>query len=591
MAGEAPKTAAEWLGEVRALEGRGELILAYDTAMRALAEFPDDLWLRHRAVLLLAKSGATRRAKHEFAALKLAGREETDIAALEARIAKDEALQAAPEARQPLFSHAADLYERPYRAGGGYYPGVNVATLRLLAGERDRAERVAREVLPLCDGASDDPYYIAVSRAEALLVLGDDAGARRALGEAAGLGTDLAARATTRRQLRLVCEARGLDEAVLAPLEPPTVIHYTGHMIAAPGAAGRFTADREGEVAAAIAAILARQRVGFGYGALASGSDILVAEALLALGAELHVVLPFERREFIKESVAPAGARWVERFEACWTRAASVTFATDDEYLRHDRVFTYGSYVAMGLAVLRARFIDAKVRQLAVWDGSPAAGLAGTGIDVELWRSQGRETDIVPVGGKPAGKPAAPPAKNDGRELRTMLFGDVKGFSKLREAEIPRFVDHVLGALGRVLARYEDRLLYANTWGDGLFLVFDDPIAAAECALDVQDAMYAIDLTVANLPETLALRLGGHFGPVFEAEDPVQHVRNFFGAHVSRTARIEPVTPPSEVYVTEAFAARLAIKPGAFLCDYVGIVPAAKGYGTMRMYHLHRGSR
>jgi hypothetical protein len=51
------------------------------------------------------------------------------------------------------------------------------------------------------------------------------------------------------------------------------------------------------------------------------------------------------------------------------------------------------------------------------------------------------------------------------------------------------------------------------------------------------------------------------------------------------------VTPPAEVYVTEAYAARLAMKPGAFRCDYVGIVPAAKGYGTMRMYHLHRGGR
>mgnify|MGYP006196110169 CR=1 FL=1 len=56
-----------------------------------------------------------------------------------------------------------------------------------------------------------------------------------------------------------------------------------------------------------------------------------------------------------------------------------------------------------------------------------------------------------------------------------------------------------------------------------------------------------------------ALRLGGHFGPVFEATDPVLGLINCFGAHVSRTARIEPVVPPGEVYVSEAFAARLAL--------------------------------
>jgi hypothetical protein len=41
-------------------------------------------------------------------------------------------------------------------------------------------------------------------------------------------------------------------------------------------------------------------------------------------------------------------------------------------------------------------------------------------------------------------------------------------------------------------------------------------------------------------------------------------------------------------YVTEHFAAWLALEPGgAFACGYVGQVPAAKDYGTLRMYHLH----
>jgi hypothetical protein len=41
--------------------------------------------------------------------------------------------------------------------------------------------------------------------------------------------------------------------------------------------------------------------------------------------------------------------------------------------------------------------------------------------------------------------------------------------------------------------------------------------------------------------------------------------------------------------VTEAFAAALAIEAGsAFDCEYAGQVPAAKQYGTMRMYVLRR---
>jgi len=585
--------AADWLARVRQLEGRGELLLAYDTALQGLDAHPGDLWLAHRAVLNLAKSGATARAESEFARLSLNQSQEPDVAALGARIAKDRGLAANGAERARLLARAADQYETIYRRSGGYYPGINVATLRLLAGQTQPAEQIAREVLALCQaagGSAEDDYYRTASAAEAALVLGDPRTAQQALQRAAGFGADLAARTATRRQLRLICAARALSEDVLAPLAPPEVIHYTGHMIAPPGGSGRFKAEQEAEVASAIDAKLEQHGVGFGYGALACGADILFAEALLAKGAELHVVLPFSRDEFVRVSVAPGGAGWVERFDACVERARSITYATEDSYLGHDWIFSYGSFVAMGLAVLRARFLDGPVRQIAVWDGEATSGVAGTAFDVRTWRSLNRPADIILC--------AAPPAQRGQRqqgvaaarvqgELKTMLFGDVKGFSKLSEAQIPAFVTHVLGALGRVLEEYGAQVLYRNTWGDGLFLVLGDAAIGARCALGLQAALEALDLRAFGLPDTLALRLGGHFGPVFETTDPVQRVTNYFGAHVSRTARIEPVTPPGEVYVTEQFAARLALEPDGFACDYVGQVPAAKGYGTMRMYHLH----
>jgi class 3 adenylate cyclase len=61
------------------------------------------------------------------------------------------------------------------------------------------------------------------------------------------------------------------------------------------------------------------------------------------------------------------------------------------------------------------------------------------------------------------------------------------------------------------------------------------------------------------------------------------------GSHVSRTARIEPVTPPGAVFVTEPFAAALVLEDSRFACDYVGHVPAAKDFGRLRMYRLGRG--
>jgi class 3 adenylate cyclase len=578
------KSAEAWLEEVRGRERNGEFLLAYDTAMRALETHKDDVWLKHRAVLQLAKSGATRRARLEFDRLGLADRREGDIEALGARIAKDEALaEREPMRRRDLLHQAAELYEATWKRDGTYYHGVNAATLRLFGEELDLARKIAAKVLPRCVDPTE-PYYAAASRAEAALVMGDEALAGDALREAARYGSDLAAQATTRRQLRLICHALGLSERVLEAIAPPGVVHYTGHRIGS-----RFPAQREDEVARAIAASLDRNRVAFGFGSLASGGDILVAEALLARGAELNVVLPFAAGEFKSISVTDADVGWAERFDACIARARTVTYATDDAYLGHDRLFAYASYVAMGLAVLRARNIDAAPRQLAIWDGHESDGPAGTGADVALWRAQGRELDIVECGhGSPP--PAARRPAGGERELRAMLFGDVKGFSKLTEAQLPAFVTIVLGAMGDVVDRFGDVVLYRNTWGDGIFLVFADPVAAADCALELQRTMGSLALAGAGLPNTLALRLGGHFGPVFTATDPVQKVANFFGAHVSRTARIEPITPPGEVFVTEAFAARLALERDAFACDYVGVVPAAKDYGVLRMYHLRRGS-
>ena len=63
------------------------------------------------------------------------------------------------------------------------------------------------------------------------------------------------------------------------------------------------------------------------------------------------------------------------------------------------------------------------------------------------------------------------------------------------------------------------------------------------------------------------------------------------GTHVTRTARVEPVTPPGAVYVTDAFAAALVLAGrDEYACDYVGHMPAAKDYGRLRMYRLRRRS-
>jgi class 3 adenylate cyclase len=244
----------------------------------------------------------------------------------------------------------------------------------------------------------------------------------------------------------------------------------------------------------------------------------------------------------------------------------------------------------MGLAVLRAQFVDGEARQLVVCE-TPGDSRE-LSFDLSTWSASGRPSDRIETGTRSLYLrpiPAAPAARQRSRRLVSMLFGDVKGFSKLRESQIPIFMEEVMARLGAVLDDHRQRILHRNTWGDGLYVVVPDVDTAAAIATELQARLDDLDRAACGLPSDLALRLGVHSGPVFEMEDPVLHAPSFIGSHVSRTARIEPVTPPGQVYVSEPFAARIALEPKlGFACEYVGRVPAAKDYGTMRMYLLKR---
>ena len=590
-------TAAEWLEAAKEAERRGELLLAVDLAERGLAEHPGDLWLAHRAVLAMARSGSTGEAVQRLGEYGLDDVEdEEDIAALGARLAKDLALASEGSLRVRRAEGAAQAYLAIFSRTGGYYPAINAATLSLIAGDQERAYALAREVLELTAEGGRGSYYPLASEAEAHLVLGNEPAAAEALRRAAAEANgDFGALATTRRQLRTICAVVGADQGFLSVLAGPTVAHFCGHRIAPADSEGRFGAEAEDQAAQMIAAELAGHEVGYAYGSLASGGDLLWAEALLARGCELHVILPFDFDEFVRHSVAPSGAGWVERFHRCAEAAREIRFATSDAYLDDDVLYRYGTELAMGLALLRASYLDAEVRQFALWDGGPAHGEAGTAIDVTRWKRTGRASTII---APPADRPTSTSRRgssNEGSEsanqrvVRAMIFADVKGFSKLTDEELPRFSERVLGAFAVTLDRYSASIQHQNTGGEALYVVLADAAEAAACALALQAAMGEIDLKAERLPAHLALRLGAHLGPVFPTWDPVLDARAFMGSHVSRTARIEPVTPPGAVYVTEQFAAALALDAREeFGCDYVGHMPAAKDFGRLRMYRLDR---
>lgn len=168
-----------------------------------------------------------------------------------------------------------------------------------------------------------------------------------------------------------------------------------------------------------------------------------------------------------------------------------------------------------------------------------------------------------------------------------MLFADAVNFSKLTEPQIPRFLHHFLGAIGSLMSTSRHAPLIKNTWGDGLYFVFAEVRDAGLFALELCELMVRTDWSKKGLPKAINLRIALHAGPVYSCVDPVTGQQSYTGTHVSRAARIEPITPPGQVYSSQAFAA-LAAAQGVkeFTCDYVGQTPLAKGYGTFATYHV-----
>ena len=98
------------LDQARLLEKGGDLLQAYDILVEGLASWPDDVDLKHRAVLMLARAGATDHARREFKRLGLEGVEDhEDILALGGRLLKDMSLRAKGDGRRVLAEDSATM--------------------------------------------------------------------------------------------------------------------------------------------------------------------------------------------------------------------------------------------------------------------------------------------------------------------------------------------------------------------------------------------------------------------------------------------------------------------------------------------------
>jgi class 3 adenylate cyclase len=171
--------------------------------------------------------------------------------------------------------------------------------------------------------------------------------------------------------------------------------------------------------------------------------------------------------------------------------------------------------------------------------------------------------------------------------IKALLFADAVGYSQLSEDQIPLYVDSFLGAVAQLNRRTRHRFEHVETAGDGLYMVFDTAADAARYSLELNELVTGTDWTARGLPDGFNLRIALHCGPVYCGQDPITGLPLVTGPHTSRAARIEPITPPGQVYASSAFAAVAAVSgTGGVDMRYVGNIPLAKRAGSLTLYHL-----
>jgi hypothetical protein len=334
-------------------------------------------------IAALVRAGAGERAWDLFSKAGWAAQDNDPAAlSLKGRLLKDRARRTQGVERAELFAAAATAYAAAHQLAPAPYRAINVATARLLAGDPQASADGARKVLALLDGSddlADTPYYLAATRAEALLLLRDRDGAEAALERAVAADPDgWEDRAVTLRQLGEILAARGEDADWLARFAPPASLHFAGHLGIAAGGAG------EAALAVRVDQLLTEHRIGFAWGALAAGADIIIAERLVAAGVELHAVLPCPPAAFAAQSVDPAGPEWSARFAELLGQVASLRIAADCPAAVHDPLATaHAAILAIGATRLEARRLGANALQLLVED--EAGGGANTRHQAQLW--------------------------------------------------------------------------------------------------------------------------------------------------------------------------------------------------------------
>ncbi len=602
---------------VRKLITKGNSRIAFElarseTVIQKSFKTEDDFELEYLSALALSRGGNIFGAESIVSKLLLesglSGAIKSDVLSLKARLLKDQVRLKSCTRRNALANESATAYEQAYEiTPSDLYPAINAATMWKIAGSQEKsrvlAQTVCEQILATNIGKLPDNYWDVATLGESLLLLGKIEDASQVYQHAVKLaGTRYGDIASMASQLRLLENDIPEVTSILTAFDVGRVVVFSGSMmrtsikeslLISSQSACQLPADNT--IRKHIRSKLSELKCRIAYSSVACGCDIIFCEVALELGIELRIVLPFHLDDFYRTSVdfgLPEYACWKTRCDVIINSDVHVYYSTRDPFLNDNLLFEFANDVMQGLAITEAAEFGSNAISLIITDRSLIGRRGGANQFLEKWTAQGREAvvvDLAEICLIQTEASVVTESVSGVREIKSMLFADVKGFSRLQEEQNLTFFLHFLKEVAEILKQAKVPPIFKNTWGDGLFLVFENASDCADLALQLCERISNLDFKSLGLPGDLMVRVGIHAGPVFRWADPIMQKESFFGSHVNRAARIEPVTMPGCVYASEQMAALLAITENSpFRCEYVGKMDLAKGFDTCSLFHVLR---
>ena len=515
---------------------------------------------------------------------------------------------------------------------GSYWLGVNALSLAICLGEFEWVRNHLPSVIEDCEASFGESkhadFWSAATLAElqliAYLASHDRANSDRKnvitlYKQVDKICQTLQQRKSARKNMVMMLEHVAVDEAQFsallqdelnAALRPARVIIFTGHRVDdANRTEPRFTPSQVPKFSDALNLLLDEEPIDVGFSSAANGGDLLFVETLLKRGVPSHVILPFNEQQFRSQSVISNNAEdyydWGKSFDSVcqgqrdgaviWHASQSTV---DDEVA--DEYYAHANQVILGMGRLKAKELGGELRGLALLSEEGQHSEVGSQAAVAEWSA--REIPMKVFNPNTNYWRTIEPLSSASEETdlpersvvnRTMLFADVMGFSKFGEPAMAGFCSGFLQAVRDLVDTVEISPEEINTWGDGLFLVFPTASAGADFALRLCELMKVRNQddgwTAFGLPQQMHVRVSLHSSPVRRFENPLTQVTSHWGHNVNVAARIEPITPPDQVYASASTAALIAAEnTDHFAADFVGLVPLAKNFGSLEIFRIRR---